>query len=37
MRGSSLFEIITFIASTATQAEKAELLLQLGKAFPTIM
>jgi hypothetical protein len=32
MRGS-LFQIITFIEPTATRAEKAELPLQLEKAF----
>jgi hypothetical protein len=33
MRGSS-FQISTFTEPTATQAEKAELPLQLGKASP---
>jgi hypothetical protein len=36
MRGS-LFQIITFIESTATRAEKAELQLQLEKTFPKTM
>jgi hypothetical protein len=36
MRGF-LFQITTFIALTATRAEKAELPLQSGKAFPITM
>jgi hypothetical protein len=36
MRGS-FFQITTFIESTASRAEKAELPLQLGKAFPITM
>jgi hypothetical protein len=36
MRGF-LFQISTFIEPTASRAEKAELPLQLEKAFPTTM
>jgi hypothetical protein len=36
MRGS-LFQIISFTEPTATRAEKAELPLQLVKAFPITM
>jgi hypothetical protein len=36
MKGS-LFQITTFIGLTASQAGKAELQLQLGKAFPITM
>jgi hypothetical protein len=36
MRGS-LFKITTFIEPTAPRVEKAELPLQLEKAFPTTM
>jgi hypothetical protein len=36
MRGF-LFQITTFIGLTASQTEKAELQLQLEKAFPVIL
>jgi hypothetical protein len=34
---SSLFQIITFIGLTVSREDKAELPLQLEKAFPTAM